>query len=111
MTDMMKLIPLGNRILVKFSPEAAGMVEAEDGRVVTKAGIEVPADAIEERSEAEVIAIGYGCTEAFKEIVKPGNWVLIGRYSGERHKKVTLVYEAEIIGKMEPVEEKTIDLA
>lgn len=97
----MKVIPLGDRLLLKFSFEAAGMIEDEEGHVVTKAGLSVPREALTERSEAKVIAVGEGCTDSFKAIVKAGDDVLIGRYAGEAYKKVLMVYQAEVIAKLE----------
>ena len=71
----MKLKPLSDRVIVK-------MVEAEE---TTKSGIILTGAAKEKPQIAEVIAVGPGGNVDGKEVVmtvKPGDQVIIGKYSG-----------------------------
>lgn len=72
---VMKLIPLGDRVVIK-------QLEAEEK---TKSGIVLPTQAKEKPQEAEVVAVGPGGVVDGKEIkmeVKVGDHVIYSRYAG-----------------------------
>ena len=71
----MKLVPLGDKIVLK-------QLEAEK---TTKSGIVLPGQAKEKPQEAEVIAVGPGGTIDGKEVVmqvKVGDKVIYSKYAG-----------------------------
>ena len=71
----MKLVPLGDKIVLK-------QLEAEE---TTKAGIVLPGQAKEKPQEAEVIAVGPGGNIDGKEVVmqgKEGDKVIYSKYAG-----------------------------
>ena len=71
----MKLVPLGDKIVLK-------QLEAEE---TTKFGIVLPGQAKEKPQEAEVIAVGPGGTIDGKEVVmqvKVGDKVIYSKYAG-----------------------------
>ena len=71
----MKLVPLGDRVVLK-------QCEAEEK---TKSGIILAGQAKEKPQEAEVIAVGPGGVVDGKEVtmqVKPGDKVLYSKYAG-----------------------------
>ncbi len=71
----MKLVPLGDRVVLK-------QLEAEE---VTKTGIVLPGQAQEKPQQAEVVAVGPGGTCDGKEIkmeVKTGDKVIYSKYAG-----------------------------
>ena len=71
----MKLVPLGDKIVLK-------QLEAEE---TTKSGIVLPGQAKEKPQEAEVIAVGPGGVVEGKEVkmeVAVGNKVIYSKYSG-----------------------------
>ena len=82
----MKLKPLSDRVIVK-------MVEAEE---TTKSGIILTGAAKEKPQIAEVIAVGPGGMT-----VKPGDQVIIGKYSGTEIKcdgeEYTVVRQGDIL--------------
>ena len=68
--------PLADRVLVK-------RLDEEDEQMV--GGIIIPDTAKEKPQEAEVVAVGPGSLDEGKRVpleVKPGDKVLIGKYSG-----------------------------
>ena len=67
----MKLVPLGDRVVLK-------QVEAEE---TTASGIVLPGQAQEKPQQAEVIAVGPGGVVNGKE-VKMGNTVIYSKYAG-----------------------------
>ena len=67
----MKLVPLGDRVVLKQSV-------AEE---TTKSGIVLPGQNKEKPQQAEVIAVGPG-TEEVKMEVKAGDTVIFSKYSG-----------------------------
>ncbi|HIV25507.1 MAG TPA: co-chaperone GroES [Candidatus Scatomonas pullistercoris] len=67
----MKLVPLGDRVVLK-------QLEAEEK---TKSGIILTSQAQEKPQEAEVIAVGPG-TEEVKMEVKAGDKVIYSKYAG-----------------------------
>ena len=67
----MKLVPLGDRVVLK-------QVEAEE---TTKSGIVLPGAAKEKPQQAEVIAVGPG-TEDVKMEVAVGDQVIYSKYAG-----------------------------
>ena len=67
----MKLVPLGDRVVLK-------QVEAE---ARSKGGIILTSSAQEKPQEAEVVAVGPG-TEEVKMEVKPGDKVIYTKYAG-----------------------------
>ena len=90
----MKLTPLSDRVIVK-------MVEAEE---TTKSGIILTGAAKEKPQIAEVIAVGPGGNVGGKEVVmtvKPGDQVIIGKYSGTEIKcdgeEYTVVRQGDIL--------------
>ena len=83
----MKLVPLGDRVVLK-------QVEAEE---TTKSGLILTTSAQEKPQEAEVIAVGPGGMVDGKEVtmqVKPGDKVIYSNYAGN---EVTLEGEEYII--------------
>ena len=92
----MKVTPLYDRVLLKRLEE----------KEVKKGGIIIPDTAKEKPQEAEVIAVGPGRkTEEGKLItldVKPGDRVLIGKYSGTDVKidgtEYVILREDEVLG-------------
>ena len=71
----MKLVPLGDRVVIKA-------LVAEE---TTKSGIVLPGQAKEKPQQAEVIAVGPGGVVDGKEVVmqvKPGDKVIYSKYSG-----------------------------
>ena len=71
----MKLVPLGDKIVLK-------QLEAEE---TTKSGIVLPGQAKEKPQEAEVIAVGPGGNIDGKEVVmqvKEGDKVIYSKYAG-----------------------------
>ena len=71
----MKLVPLGDKIVLK-------QLEAEE---TTKSGIVLPVQAKEKPQEAEVIAVGPGGNIDGKEVVmqvKAGDKVIYSKYAG-----------------------------
>lgn len=65
--------PLGDRVVVRIA-------EAEE---TTKGGIIIPDTAKEKPQRGEVIAVGPG-KDGNLMTVKPGDWVLYGKYAGQR---------------------------
>jgi co-chaperonin GroES (HSP10) len=113
MEEGIKIIPLGRRVLVKFSLEAAGLMKDAEGNVVTKEGLHVPNESMANRYEAEIVSIGYGVSEEFREQVKVGDAVLVGMFTGDPYQRHLVLFEDEIICKLEwPLdnEEKIIKL-
>lgn len=70
----MKIKPLDDRVLIKSLPEEAK----------TAGGIIIPDSAKEKPRIAEVIEVG--TDEELKELIKVGDKVLFGKYSGEEIK-------------------------
>ena len=71
----MKLVPLGDRVVLK-------QLVAEE---TTKSGIVLPGQSKEKPQQAEVIAVGPGGTVDGKEVkmeVKTGDQVIYSKYSG-----------------------------
>ena len=71
----MKLVPLGDRVVLK-------QLEAEE---TTKSGIVLPGQAQEKPQQAEVIAVGPGGVVEGKEVkmeVAVGNKVIYSKYAG-----------------------------
>ena len=94
----MKLKPLGDKVVLKQ------MVEEE----TTKSGIVLPGAAKEKPQQAEVIAVGPGGMVDGNEvamIVKPGQNVLVGKYSGSKVKldeqEYTIVRQSDILAVIE----------
>ena len=94
----MKLTPLSDRVVLK-------MTEAEE---TTKGGIILTGSAKEKPSVAEVIAVGPGGMvdgNEVKMIVKAGQNVLVGKYSGSKVKlddvEYTIVRQGDILAVIE----------
>ena len=94
----MKLTPLADRVILK-------MVEAEE---TTKGGIILTASAKEKPSLAEVISVGPGGMVDGNQvdmIVKAGQQVLVGKYSGSKVKlddeEYTIVRQSDILAVIE----------
>lgn len=71
----MKLVPLGDRVVIKQLEEEA----------TTKSGIVLPGQSKEKPQQAEVVAVGPGGNVDGKEItmqVKPGDHVIYSKYAG-----------------------------
>lgn len=92
----MKIIPLGDRLLVK-------RIEAEE---MTKGGIVLPDSAKEKPKEGKVVSVGKGkVTESGKNIplnVKEGECVLFSSYAGTEVKidgeEYLIMREEDILG-------------
>jgi chaperonin GroES len=95
----MNVKPLHDRILIK-------RLESEEK---TKSGIIIPDNAKEKPLEAQVVAVGSGKVlnngTVLKPSVKPGDRVLIGKYSGSEIKiggvEHVIVNEDDIYGIIE----------
>lgn len=96
---MMKLKPLGDRVLVKPAEETE----------VKKGGIIIPDTAKEKPQEGEVIAVGPGKVDEVGQRVamhvKAGDKVLYGKYSGSEVKlgdvELVIMHEEDIYGVLE----------
>ena len=89
----MKLVPLGDRVVLK-------QVEAEE---TTASGIVLPGQAQEKPQQAEVIAVGPGGVVNGKEVkmeVEVGNTVIYSKYAGTEVKMDGTYY---IIVKQEDI--------
>lgn len=85
----MKLVPLGDRVVLK-------QLIAEE---TTKSGIVIPGQEKEKPQQAEVIAVGPGKTDVKME-VKVGDKVIYSKYSGT---EVKLEEEKYIVVKQEDI--------
>ena len=90
----MKLVPLGDRVVLK-------QLVAEE---TTKSGIVLPGQSKEKPQQAEVIAVGPGGTVDGKEVkmeVKVGDKVILSKYSGTEVKldgeKLVIVRQSDIL--------------
>jgi chaperonin GroES len=98
MLSIMKLRPLGDRILVK-------RIKEEEK---TKGGIIIPDTAKEKPQEGKVVAVGKGKFEDGKLVapeVKAGDKILFGKYSGSEIKlegdDLIVLREDDILGIIE----------
>lgn len=94
----MKLVPLGDRVVLK-------QLLAEE---TTKSGIVLPGQAKEKPQQAEVIAVGPGGMVDGKEIVmqvKPGDKVIYSKYAGTEVKlddeEYIVVKQSDIVAIIE----------
>ena len=94
----MKLLPLGDRVVLKQSV-------AEE---TTKSGIVLPSQAKEKPQQAEVIAVGPGGVVDGKEIkmeVKTGDTVIYSKYAGTEVKiedeEYIIVRQSDILAVVE----------
>ena len=94
----MKLVPLGDRVVLK-------QLEAE---TTTKSGIVLPGQEKEKPQQAEVIAVGPGGMVDGKEIkmeVKVGDKVIYSKYAGTEVKledeKFIIVKQSDILAVIE----------
>ncbi len=94
----MKLVPLGDRVVLK-------QLEAEE---TTKSGIVLPGQAKEKPQQAEVIAVGPGGVVDGKEIkmeVKTGDKVIYSKYAGTEVKlgedEYIIVKQSDILAVVE----------
>ena len=90
----MKLVPLGDRVVIKQLEEEA----------TTKSGIVLPGQSKEKPQQAEVVAVGPGGNVDGKEItmqVKPGDHVIYSKYAGTEVKidedTLIVVRQADIL--------------
>jgi chaperonin GroES len=96
---IMKLVPLGDRVVLK-------QLEAE---TTTKSGIVLPGQEKEKPQQAEVIAVGPGGMVDGKEVkmeVKAGDRVIYSKYSGTEVKvdadeKYVIVRQSDILAIIE----------
>ena len=92
----MKLVPLGDRVLVEI-------LEAEE---TTKGGIVLPDTAKEKPQQAKVVSIGKGRVSDDGKVIAPevkeGDTVLFGKYSGTELKvddrNLLMLKEEDILG-------------
>lgn len=94
----MKLVPLGDRVVLK-------QLVAEE---TTKSGIVLPGQAKEKPQQAEVIAVGPGGVIDGKEVtmqVKAGDKVIYSKYSGTEvevdEEKFVIVKQSDILAVIE----------
>ena len=94
----MKLVPLGDRVVLK-------QLEAEE---TTKSGLVLPGQAKEKPQQAEVIAVGPGGVVDGKEVtmqVKVGDKVIYSKYSGNEVKledtEYVIVRQGDILAIVE----------
>ena len=93
-----QITPLHDRVLVK---------RLDQGKETAKGGIIIPDTAKEKPQEGEVIAVGAGKIEEGKRIpldVKPGDRILIGKYTGSEitidDQEYLILREEEILAKV-----------
>lgn len=94
----MKLVPLGDRVVIK-------QLIAEE---TTKSGIVIPGQAKEKPQQAEVVAVGPGGVVDGKEVtmqVKAGDKVIFSKYSGTEIKidedELIIVKQSDILAIVE----------
>ena len=95
----MKLVPLGDRVVLK-------QLEAEQ---TTKSGIVLPGQEKEKPQQAEVIAVGPGGVIEGKEVkmeVKAGDKVIYSKYTGtevkvDDNEKYIIVKQSDILAIIE----------
>ncbi len=94
----MKLVPLGDRVVLK-------QMEAEE---TTKSGIVLPGNAQEKPQQAEVVAVGPGGNVDGKEVVmqvKAGDKVIYSKYAGTDVKldkdEYIIVKQSDILAKVQ----------
>ena len=94
----MKLVPLGDRVVLK-------QLVAEE---TTKSGIVLPGQTKEKPQEAEVVAVGPGILPDGKEIkmsVKAGDKVIYTKYAGTEVKldgvEYTILRQSDILAKVD----------
>ena len=94
----MKLVPLGDRVVLK-------QVAAEE---TTKSGIVLPGQTKEKPQQAEVVAVGPGGMVDGKEVkmtVKAGDKVIAAKYSGTDIKidneEYTILHQSDILAIVE----------
>ncbi|MGN0425922.1 MAG: co-chaperone GroES [Acetatifactor sp.] len=94
----MKLVPLGDRVVLKH-------LVAEE---TTKSGIVLPGQNKEKSQQAEVIAVGPGTTADGKEVkmeVKVGDHVIYSQYAGTQVKlgdeEYVVVKQSDIVAIVE----------
>ena len=95
----MKLVPLGDRVVLK-------QVEAEE---TTKSGIVLPGQAQEKPQQAEIIAVGPGGIVDGKEVemqVAVGDKVIYSKYAGT---EVKLDGEEFIVVRQNDIVAKVVD--
>ena len=100
---MYRLHPLFDRVLVERCASTE-YIEDEDGNWTTKEGISVTPDQVEKHPEFKIVRIGSMCEKLKKQKVKVGDIVLLGQMSGVEYHDSMLVYEDEILGKLEEME-------
>ena len=103
----MKLVPLGDRVVLK-------QLEAEQ---TTKSGIVLPGQEKEKPQQAEVIAVGPGGVVDGKEIkmeVKAGDKVIYSKYAGTEVKledeKFIIVKQNDILAIIELVSDHSREM-
>jgi chaperonin GroES len=97
--DIMKIRPLGDRVLVK-------RMESEEK---TKGGLYIPETAKEKPIEAKVISVGTGKRDDSGKLIEPsvkaGDRILFGKYSGTEVKldgeEHLILREEDILGVIE----------
>lgn len=94
----MKLVPLGDRVVLK-------QLEAEE---TTKSGIVLPGQSKEKPQQAEVVAVGPGGVVDGKEVkmeVKAGDQVIYSKYAGTEVKleeqEYIVVRQSDIVAIVE----------
>ena len=94
-----QITPLHDRVLVK---------RLDQGKETAKGGIIIPDTAKEKPQAGEVIAVGAGKIEEGKRIpldVKPGDRILIGKYTGSEitidGQEYLILREDEILGVLD----------
>ena len=94
----MKLVPLGDRVVIKA-------LVAEE---TTKSGIVLPGQAKEKPQQAEVVAVGPGGVIDGKEVtmqVKPGDKIIYSKYSGTEveleEENLIIVKQSDILAGIE----------
>ena len=87
-----KFRPLHDRVVVK-------RIDAEEK---SKGGIIIPDTAKEKPSQGEVIAVGPGGRDESGKVIKPGDKVLFGKWSGTEVKldgeELLIMKESDIMG-------------
>ena len=94
----MKLVPLGDRVVIKA-------LVAEE---TTKSGIVLPGQAKEKPQQAEVVAVGPAGVIDGKEVtmqVKPGDKIIYSKYSGTEveleEENLIIVKQSDILAVIE----------
>jgi co-chaperonin GroES (HSP10) len=112
---MYRVVPLFDRVSVErcISTEYTEEKDPETGDLIykTKEGLIVHPDQIEQHPEFRVIAVGPDCgknpltgAKNKTKVVEPGDIVLLGQMSGVEYRDQMIVFEDEILARLDEIE-------